>query len=103
MLTKNILNAINKARTNCCTARLTRRLSSTRRVYAVTTPEGKVYSVLMEHEEGQRFATCSCKASERGLGCYHLLSAANLDSRITGYHSPVLEEASASATDSLAA
>ena len=38
-----------------------------------------VYHVSFEVKNGEKFGVCECKASERGLVCYHLLAAATVN------------------------
>ncbi len=35
-----------------------------------------VYQVRFDVQNGERLAQCSCKASERGLICYHIIASA---------------------------
>ena len=35
-----------------------------------------VYHVSFELKDGEKFGQCECKASERGLVCYHLVAGA---------------------------
>ena len=34
------------------------------------------YTVRFDVKDGERFGLCECKASERGLVCYHIIGAA---------------------------
>jgi len=44
--------------------------------YTVTNKAtGATYAVSCEKRNGQRFASCSCRAGERGLACYHVAAA----------------------------
>ena len=47
------------------------------RVFTVhSANNSNVYTVRFEVREGKKFGLCECKASERNLVCYHLVSAA---------------------------
>ncbi|MGI8543344.1 MAG: hypothetical protein ACR2MD_07660 [Aridibacter sp.] len=35
-----------------------------------------VYQVAFDVKDGEKFGQCECKASERGLVCYHLIAGA---------------------------
>jgi len=37
---------------------------------------GNVYQVRFDVQNGEKFGICECKASERGLVCYHLVAGA---------------------------
>ncbi len=37
---------------------------------------GNVYQVSFEVQNGEKFGQCECKASEKGLICYHLVAGA---------------------------
>ena len=37
------------------------------------------YTVRFDVKDGQRFGACECKASERGLVCYHIIGAATVN------------------------
>ncbi len=37
------------------------------------------YTVRFDVKDGQRFGACECKASERGLICYHIIGAATVN------------------------
>lgn len=44
--------------------------------YAVTNKAtGATYVVTCEKRDGKRFASCTCKAGERGTPCFHLAAA----------------------------
>ena len=40
---------------------------------------GNIYTVRFDVIEGQKFGQCDCKASERGLVCYHIAGAAQVN------------------------
>ncbi len=64
--------AINKARTVKPFVRV-RRFGS----YTVTNKQtGATYTVECSKHDGKRFASCTCKAGERGTPCYHVAAAA---------------------------
>jgi hypothetical protein len=64
-------NAINKARTVKPRVRINRFGS-----YAVTNKAtGATYTVECMKRDNKRFAHCTCKAGERGQGCYHVAAA----------------------------
>jgi hypothetical protein len=64
-------NAITKARTVKPRVHVNRFGS-----YAVTNKQtGATYTVECMKRDGKRFAHCTCKAGERGQGCYHLVAA----------------------------
>lgn len=47
------------------------------RVYEVSSSRNQnIYTVRFDVQNGQRLAQCNCKASERGLVCYHIIGAA---------------------------
>lgn len=37
---------------------------------------GNVYQVIFDVQNGEKFGQCECKASEKGLICYHLIAGA---------------------------
>jgi uncharacterized Zn finger protein len=44
--------------------------------YTVTNKTtGATYTVTCEKRDGKRFASCTCKAGERGQACYHVAAA----------------------------
>ena len=50
------------------------------RTFAVKSANnGNVYTVRFDVIEGQKFGQCQCKASERGLVCYHIAGAAQVN------------------------
>jgi uncharacterized protein YjhX (UPF0386 family) len=64
-------NAITKARTVKPLVRVARFGS-----YTVTNKAtGATYTVECVKRDGKRFASCSCKAGERGQACYHIAAA----------------------------
>ncbi len=64
-------NAINKARTVKPLVRVVKFGS-----YTVTNKiTGATYTVECLKRDGKRFASCSCKAGERGQPCYHVAAA----------------------------
>ncbi len=38
-----------------------------------------IYQVSFEVKDGEKFGVCECKASERGLVCYHIVGAAQVN------------------------
>ncbi len=45
------------------------------RMFAVQSSNNtSVYHVSFDVKDGEKFGKCECKASERGLVCYHLLA-----------------------------
>ncbi len=67
-------NAINKARTVKPRVHVVKFGS-----YTVTNKTtGATYTVECEKREGKRFASCTCKAGERGQACYHVASAVSV-------------------------
>jgi hypothetical protein len=66
-----LTNAINKARTVKPRVHVNRFGS-----YIVTNKQtGAAYTVTCEKRDGRRFASCTCKAGERGTACYHIAAA----------------------------
>ncbi len=66
-----IEKAINKARTVKPCVRVNAFGS-----YTVTSKQtGATYSVTSEKRDGNRFASCTCRAGELGRACYHLAAA----------------------------
>ncbi len=64
-------NAINKARTVKPRVAINKFGS-----YTVTNKTtGATYTVECVKRDGKRFASCSCKAGERGNACYHVAAA----------------------------
>ncbi len=64
-------NAINKARTVKPRVRVNKFGS-----YTVTNKAtGTIYTVECAKRDGKRFASCTCKAGERGQACYHVAAA----------------------------
>ncbi len=37
------------------------------------------YTVRFDVKDGEKFGVCECKASERGLVCYHIIGAATVN------------------------
>ncbi len=49
----------------------------TERVFAVKSANNtNSYTVSFDVKDGEKFGLCECKASERGLICYHIIGAA---------------------------
>lgn len=47
------------------------------RVFAVQSANnGNSYTIRFEVKDGEKFGQCECKASEKGLICYHIIAAA---------------------------
>jgi hypothetical protein len=47
------------------------------RVFAVQSANNtNSYTVRFDVKDGQKFGECECKASEKGLVCYHIIGAA---------------------------
>ena len=47
------------------------------RVFAVQSANNSnAYTVRFEVQNGEKFGQCECKASEKGLVCYHIIGAA---------------------------
>ncbi len=47
------------------------------RVFAVQSANNtNAYTVRFDVQNGEKFGLCECKASERGLVCYHIIGAA---------------------------
>ncbi len=66
-----LTNAINKARTVKPLVRVNAFGS-----YTVTNKAtGATYAVECVKRDGSRFASCTCKAGERGQACYHIAAA----------------------------
>jgi hypothetical protein len=40
---------------------------------------GNVYQVRFDVQNGEKFGQCDCKASERGLVCYHIIAGATVN------------------------
>ena len=40
---------------------------------------GNVYQVRFDVQKGEKFGQCECKASEKGLVCYHIIGAATVN------------------------
>ena len=67
----NLTNAINKAREVKPRVHVNRFGS-----YTVTNKQtGATYTVECTKRDGKRFASCSCRAGERGVASYHVASA----------------------------
>ena len=50
------------------------------RVFAVKSANNtNSYTVRFDVQNGEKFGVCECKASERGLVCYHLIGAATVN------------------------
>jgi hypothetical protein len=50
------------------------------RIFAVKSANnGNVYTVQFSVENGKKFGQCECKASERGLICYHIVAGATVN------------------------
>jgi hypothetical protein len=66
-----LTNAINKARTVKPLVRVVKF-----GIYTVTNKAtGATYNVECIKHDGRRFASCTCKAGERGQACYHIAAA----------------------------
>jgi hypothetical protein len=89
-MTKNIRNAISKARKVKC---FVRQINT--RVYQVVTPKGRSYTVRAEMSDGLRYLVCNCAAGAANMGCYHLIPVALLDTALTGYTAPAEERRAA--------
>lgn len=76
-MTTNLQNAINKARRIKCAVKV---LSG--RAYIVVTPQQHRYTVRFEQINGLRYGRCNCKAGTEGMGCYHLIKGALVDTGI---------------------
>ena len=50
------------------------------RVFAVQSANNSnSYTVRFEVKDGEKFGQCECKASEKGLICYHIIGAATVN------------------------
>ena len=50
------------------------------RVFSVRSANnGNIYTVRFDVQNGEKLAVCECKASERGLVCYHIVGAAQVN------------------------
>ncbi len=50
------------------------------RVFAVQSANNtNSYTVRFDVKNGEKFGLCECKASERGLVCYHIIGAATVN------------------------
>ena len=50
------------------------------RVFSVKSANNTIsYTVRFDVKNGERFGLCECKASERGLVCYHIIGAATVN------------------------
>ncbi len=50
------------------------------RVFAVQSANNtNSYTVRFDVKDGEKFGLCECKASERGLVCYHIIGAATVN------------------------
>jgi hypothetical protein len=50
------------------------------RVFTVkSTNNTNSYTVRFDVKDGEKFGQCECKASERGLVCYHIIGAATVN------------------------
>ena len=50
------------------------------RVFAVKSANNtNSYTVRFDVKDGEKFGVCECKASERGLVCYHIIGAATVN------------------------
>ncbi len=50
------------------------------RVFAVKSANNtNSYTVRFDVKNGEKFGLCECKASERGLVCYHIIGAATVN------------------------
>ncbi len=68
---EKLTNAINKARTVKPRVRINCFGS-----YDVQNKQtGATYNVVCMKRDGRRFASCTCKAGERGQACYHVAAA----------------------------
>ncbi|MDQ3633235.1 MAG: hypothetical protein M3405_01830 [Acidobacteriota bacterium] len=49
---------------------------SNRKFIVHSANNNKTYTVLFDVKDGEKLGQCECKASERGLVCYHLVAGA---------------------------
>ncbi len=70
--TENTTKAIERCRQLKPQVRFT-----TERVFAVKSANNtNSYTVRFDVKDGEKFGVCECKASEKGLICYHIIGAA---------------------------
>jgi|GEM_PF-942529 len=56
------------------------------RIYEVTTPELRAYTVAFQTRDGKKFATCTCKAGKLNVPCHHIAAALALHLVIASNH-----------------
>ena len=72
LTTENTAKAIERCRKLKPTVRFV-----AERVFAVQSANNtNAYTVRFDVQNGEKFGQCECKASERGLVCYHIIGAA---------------------------
>src|SRR5688500_18581160 len=76
IITKLTLENTQKAIERCKQLRPKVRFIKDRLYVVYSARNSNVYLVQFSVDNGERFGKCECKASERGLVCYHLAGAA---------------------------
>ncbi|MET0626756.1 MAG: hypothetical protein ABW250_27735 [Pyrinomonadaceae bacterium] len=76
-MTQQMQNAIEKAKQTKCAVKL-----FSGRTYLVTTPEGHSYKVSFHMHDGLRYGYCNCRAASFNRPCFHIPTAAVLDTAI---------------------
>lgn len=75
LTTENTVRAIAK----CKELRPSVKFVAERTFQVFSSNNGNIYTVRFEVRNGQKFGQCECKASERGLVCYHLIAGATVN------------------------
>jgi hypothetical protein len=68
-----------KAIERCKTLRPKVRFIKDRMFAVYSSNNSNVYHVSFDVKNGEKFGQCNCKASERGLVCYHIAGAAQVN------------------------
>lgn len=68
-----------KAIERCRELRPTVRFIKDRLFVVFSARNSNIYHVKFDVKNGEKFGECECKASERGLVCYHIVGAAQVN------------------------
>ncbi len=72
LTTENTAKAIER----CRKLKPTVRFVTERTFFVKSANNSNSYTVRFDVQNGEKFGECECKASERGLVCYHIIGAA---------------------------
>ncbi len=75
LTTENIVKAVQK----CKKLKLKVKFIKDRLYVVYSANNSNIYHVKFDVRNGEKFGQCECKASERGLVCYHLIAGATVN------------------------